>query len=82
VVSGDGDGVGGVGLLDDWEGAVDRSWARGAYTNVNLLPIMMLVLVLVRVMMTTRQLVGCTVKAVAEGVVVTCWMAFRNEWGQ
>jgi hypothetical protein len=69
VVAGNGDSVGSVGRLG---GRTGRCWARGAYSNVNLLPVyMVMMIVMMVVMVTSRQAVGSTVEAVAEGVIVT-----------
>lgn len=70
VVAGNGDSVGSVGGLS----GTGRCWCwrRGAYSNVNLLPVyMIMMLVMMVVMVTSRQTVGSTVEAVAKGVIVT-----------
>jgi len=72
VVAGDGDSVGSVGRLGD------RRWGRGAYSNVNLLPVYMIMMLVMVVMVMSRQAVGSTVEAVAEGVIVTIFIVVTH----
>jgi len=73
VVAGNGYGVRHVGLFGA-SGRADRSRARGAYTDVNFFPVNMIMMLLLMMMGTPRQLVGSTVETVTEGMVVSIFI--------
>lgn len=70
VVAWDGDGVGCVCWLGDGSWQRSSAGATSSYGNVNLFPINMVVMMMVVV--TSQDTVSSLVKAVSDGVVVTC----------